>query len=272
MKSFGHLPPERPIPPSAQHAIRRQLEETISSAGKPRWLRWRPSGLPIVIGIGVVVGGVAAAGGVALSQNSPLPSVPSTIPPRSLPGRPAPTPTSTPPIPPGQYPPGHIGAFNPSQIHSQTLHHVDAPAATGNFPSCQPQHVSAAVTSLGPYVGMGHVELLVSLSSSSKCFVDGYPGLVFGGSVTTILQGGAPGNYRPPSKVLVGPGKAASFVLAFDDSEPSCQTASSAHFTLSPGGPEIPIALDPVIARAWGTCSPVNVTPFEQGNSVDNYA
>lgn len=67
MNSVGHLPAARPMPTQRRVAIRRRLEEVVSSRRKQHRLRWGSPGLAIAIGISLVGGGAAAAGGVYLT-------------------------------------------------------------------------------------------------------------------------------------------------------------------------------------------------------------
>jgi hypothetical protein len=67
MNSIGHLPAARPMPTHRRVAIRRRLEEVVSSRRKQHRLRWGSPGLAIAIGISLVGGGAAAAAGVYLT-------------------------------------------------------------------------------------------------------------------------------------------------------------------------------------------------------------
>jgi hypothetical protein len=67
MNSVGHLPAARPMPTHLRVAIRRRLEEVVSSRRKQYRLRWGSPGLAIAIGISLVGGGAAAAAGVYLT-------------------------------------------------------------------------------------------------------------------------------------------------------------------------------------------------------------
>jgi|HubBroStandDraft_6_1064221.scaffolds.fasta_scaffold395253_2 hypothetical protein len=67
MNSVGHLPAARPMPTHLRVANRRQLEEVVSSRRKQYRLRWGSRGLAIAIGISLVGGGAAAAGGIYLT-------------------------------------------------------------------------------------------------------------------------------------------------------------------------------------------------------------
>ena len=67
MNTVGHLPAARPMPTHLQVAIRRRLEEVVSSRQKQYRLRWGSPGLAIAIGISLIGGGAAAAAGVYLT-------------------------------------------------------------------------------------------------------------------------------------------------------------------------------------------------------------
>lgn len=154
--------------------------------------------------------------------------------------------------------------------HTIILRHVTAPAVPIPTKACSENELSAHITSEGPYVGMGKFEEVVTVRSSVACFVDGYPTIAFGGVNAQIEDGGAVGNYPSPAPVALGPGVAASFMFQAGDMF-DCQTASAMYFGVPSGPPQTPIA--PRNAEnGWGVCrGGIAVTPFEQGDSVDDY-
>ena len=79
MNPVGHVPAARPMPTHRQVAIRRQLEDVVSSRRKPYRLRWGSPGLAAVIGISVIGSGAAAAAGVYFTAGVPNVTVPDFI-------------------------------------------------------------------------------------------------------------------------------------------------------------------------------------------------
>ena len=79
MNPVGNPPPARPIPTDRQVAIRRQLEEVVSSRSKPYRLRWGSPGLAAVIGISVIGSGAAAAAGVYFTAGVTTVTVPDFV-------------------------------------------------------------------------------------------------------------------------------------------------------------------------------------------------
>ncbi len=122
----------------------------------------------------------------------------------------------------------------------------------------------------GPNLGMGRVEQIVTVRSSVSCYVDGYPSIAFGGVNAQIEDGGAVGHYPGPAPVALGPGVAASFMFQAGDMF-DCQSASGMYFGVPSGTPQIRVTPQNS-ENGWGVCrGGIGVTPFEQGNSVDNY-
>lgn len=79
MNPVGHLPAARPMATHRQVAIRRQLEEVVSSRRKPYRLRWGSPGLAAVIGISVIGSGAAATAGVYFTAGVATVTVPDFV-------------------------------------------------------------------------------------------------------------------------------------------------------------------------------------------------
>lgn len=165
----------------------------------------------------------------------------------------------------------HVTASPPFlPVHTVILRHVTAPAVPIPTTPCSENQLSAQITMEGPNVGMGAVEQVVTVRSSVPCFVEGYPAIAFAGMDAQITDGGATGNYPGPAPVALGPGVAASFMFQAGDMF-DCKSASAMYFGVPSGPPQTSIASQNS-ESGWGVCrGGIEVTPFEQGDSVDNY-
>ncbi len=124
---------------------------------------------------------------------------------------------------------------------------------------------------------MGEVEQIVTVDSSVPCFVNGYPTIAFGGANAQIIDGGALGNYPPAAPVALAPDVAASFMfqmsLQMSMSGGGCEPASAMYVGLPTGSAQTTIMPPSRGFTGWAVCGGgIVVTPFEQGNSIDNYA
>lgn len=155
-------------------------------------------------------------------------------------------------------------------------HQVAPVASSLPASSCTNQSLTAKLSSAGPAEAMGVAEWIITVSSSTPCTVDGYPTLTFSGTTTStaVLDGGIGGNPGPASqsRVALGIGLPASFLVELSDvTSPACSPATSLLFGV-PGEPaSVAVTPDPSIG-SWWSCPGTRVTPFEQGNSVSNYA
>jgi hypothetical protein len=123
---------------------------------------------------------------------------------------------------------------------------------------------------------MGSDQLIINLTASTACFVEGYPTIQYENGASaisvTVADGGTAGDAAPVSKVAVGPTYLASFLMQFQASSPECSTATGLEIGLPGAAANVPVALNTSVASSWQDCSTVTVSPFEQGNGLDNYA
>jgi hypothetical protein len=200
----------------------------------------------------------------------PAPGRTETLPVSQLP--PAPTPTTVPPAGPVA-PSGNVSQGSIT-IHNQR--HEPPPPATVSATPCAGADLTGSLKSLGPYQGMGSGQYVISITSTVSCAVEGYPTLQFSSSngviSSTVTDGGTTGNANPESVVGVGPGLSASFLMQFSIGPVSCPEASSLAFGLPNSAATSPVQLNTHTAAYWPACSSTIVSPFEQGDSPDQYA
>jgi hypothetical protein len=157
---------------------------------------------------------------------------------------------------------------------SIVIRHVPYPAVFIPPTPCVATDLAASVTGMGPYIGMGTSEFIVTIRSTEPCQLEGYPVLVFSSSsgplATDVQDGGSPGSYAPPGPVAVGTGAPASFLLFFAGNLNDPGTPATSLSFGPPGtSASIPVILP---SQAFALGSETAVTPFEQGNGVDQYA
>lgn len=155
---------------------------------------------------------------------------------------------------------------------------LSQPPSPGEQP-CTASEVSAETTSTGPDTGMGTVQDLVTLRSSSPCVLDGYPTLEMSAAGTrfaiTVSDGGTVGPDPKPVPVSVGPSQFASFILesamTVPDSEKSrCPEATSLTIEL-PGSTvaiRVPFAprMQQTTQSSWNACN-LKVSAFAPGDN-----
>lgn len=182
------------------------------------------------------------------------------------------TPTTAPPT--GEPAPPVSSSQGSITIHYQT--HEPPPAVTVPSTPCTAADLTGSLESLGPYQGMGSGQYLISITSTEPCSVEGYPTLQFASSngviPSTITDGGTVGNANPVSAVGVGPGLPASFLMQFSIGPVVCTEAPTLSFGLPNSTAGIPVQLNTQVAGFWPACSSIIVSPFEQGDSPDQYA
>jgi hypothetical protein len=158
------------------------------------------------------------------------------------------------------------------------IHHVPYPEVLVPETPCRPVDLSGTVTGMGPYESMMGIEFIVTVSSTEPCRLDGYPVLVFSSSSGPVPEdvhdGGILGSYAAPGPVAVGTGAPASFLIFFGTNPNSPgPLVTSLTFELPGGSASISVNIDnPVGPLGPDPGSLTAVTPFEQGNSVDQYA
>jgi Protein of unknown function (DUF4232) len=139
---------------------------------------------------------------------------------------------------------------------------------------CTNADLSAAATAIEP--SMEQDDVLVKVTSSVPCYIEGYPDLGFWSAgqpvATDVEDGQVPGGWAPPSPVAVGSGAPASFMIGFVPAAQFGTTITSVTFALAGDSPTIPVAPIPAPDSANTVGGYTGVTPFEQGNSLDQYA
>ena len=139
---------------------------------------------------------------------------------------------------------------------------------------CSDSELRAAVLGSGPFSAMGTMQVIVTLSSLVPCRLDGFPTLQFGPvshpAVVKVQHNGVVGHQSSPRPVAVGTGTPASFLVQFASGfaahTPGCKETNL--LRISPRGttPSVSVSLTAV------TCGQARVTPFEQGDTWDQYA
>jgi hypothetical protein len=183
------------------------------------------------------------------------------------------------PVSPGGPPPTWPSAPN-SPAPTAVPTHEGAPVVSPASSACSPEQVTAKFGGSGPYGAFNGDrdvwQVIIDITSTSPCFVSGYPSIAFATSAGAITQsatvsGGYFGPDQPVSLVTLGPGIPASFLIEGSQilaDNGSCPNDSSINFTL-------PNLTTPIQVDMGGTgllaCGSVNVTPFIQGNSADRY-
>lgn len=206
------------------------------------------------------------------------PRLPAAASPNAVSGITSPVTTATPTVPAGQTPnltPTGVGASSTSP--PLVLTHQPPPSVSLPSATCANDDLSAALTSGGPYTGGGNIQFIITITSKVACQLSGYPVLNFTSSTgsptqVTVENGGTVGNADAVSPVAVGPGAVASFLLQFFVSASTCVSVPTLGVGLPGTTPTVTVSLAPPIAYTWYACSVVNVSPFEQGNTLGRYA
>jgi hypothetical protein len=238
--------------------------------------------LVIVVGGALATVSLSSSRKVLAARQVALSVVPGTVPSKSSGTRQGPTASTTPPAPSGlpalPGPSAGVQAGTPTPISRPPAVSVSIPSV-----SCSSvgQALQASVTGFGPYVGMGLMQDIVSLRSSTPCYVSGYPTLSFTGPAvipTTEHDGATLGSPPEPQQVAVGTQYQASFLIQFSSigsGSATCPIATSLSLGIPGSEVSIPVSLAQMAhaQSQWSPCGGiVGVSPFEQENSVGEYA
>ena len=144
---------------------------------------------------------------------------------------------------------------------------------------CTEGELREAVASSGPYVTMGTAQDIITISSSVPCRLYGFPTLQFGSRLRpvamTVQHNGAVGHQESPRPVAVGTGTPASFLVqsAMGPVNPKCDETNFLTVGVPGSTPSVPVSLAAIGGNqtGWYVCGQVRVTPFEQGNTLDQY-
>lgn len=263
------------------------IERIGGSEHAPQWGVVKLKGF-LRVALVIVVGGALATVSLSSSTRAVATSqvassvVPGSVPSKSSGTSQGPTASTTPPAPsslpalPG--PSAGVQAGTPTPMSRPPAVSVSIPSV-----SCSTvgQALQASVTGFGPYVGMGLMQDIVSLRSSTPCFVSGYPTLTFTGPAvipTTERDGATLGNPPKPQPVAVGTQYQASFLVQFrsgGSGSAACPIATSLSISIPGSEVSVPVSLAQMshAQSQWSPCGGiVGVSPFEQENSVGEYA
>jgi hypothetical protein len=146
---------------------------------------------------------------------------------------------------------------------------------------CADGELRAADYSNGPFTTMGTKQDIITVTSSAPCRLDGYPTLQFGTAsnpiVVTVEHNGAVGHQASPRPVAVGTGTPASFlvqtVMGVAATTMHCTGTKVMSIGIPGTTPSLSVSLPAgSFGPAWYPCGVVRVTPFEQGDTLDQYA
>lgn len=184
-------------------------------------------------------------------------------------------PTTVPPVSTNIVQPD-LGGLTPNPLAATPLVHSSVPVPILTGTTCTGSEVNAALTSNGPYIGMGSDQLIVSLSSSTSCTLSGYPVLSLydsngAGAGTKFIDGGTIGSPQSTNAIQLGPNNVGSFLIQFSGNA-SCVPANIFQLSLSATSSPVVISNDSSLLSSWPGCSVMNETPFVEGNSVGVFA
>jgi hypothetical protein len=230
----------------------------------------RKFGAVAAVAMTLMVAGCTSSGQTT-SPNKPTSTVVTTIPPlggdrttTTLPSQstiPPPTLSNTtlPPTVTIRYEPGPV---------------VPVPSAP-----CTDGELRATNLGNGPFISMGERGDIITISSPVPCELYGYPTVEFGGSSHPLAVGvqhtGVVGHQASPRPVAVGTGTPASFLVqtAEGPMAPDCKGTALMSIGVPGTAASVSVSLPAAsFGSAWYVCGQVQVTPFEQGDTLDQYA
>ena len=230
----------------------------------------RKFGAVAAVAMTLMVAGCTSSGQTT-SPNKPTSTVVTTIPPlggdrttTTLPSQstiPPPTLSNTtlPPTVTIQYEPGPV---------------VPVPSAP-----CTDGELRATNLGNGPFISMGERGDIITISSPVPCELYGYPTVEFGGSSHPLAVGvqhtGVVGHQASPRPVAVGTGTPVSFLVqtAEGPMAPDCKGTALMSIGVPGTAASVSVSLPAAsFGPAWYVCGQVQVTPFEQGDTLDQYA
>jgi hypothetical protein len=160
-----------------------------------------------------------------------------------------------------------------------TIQYKPGPVVPVPSTPCTEGELREAIASSGPYVTMGTVQDIITISSSVPCRLYGFPTLQFGSRLhplaMTVQHNGTAGHQESPRPVAVGTGTPASFLVqsAMGPVNPKCVETNFLTIGVPGSTPSVPVSLAAMRGSqtGWYLCGQVQVTPFEQGNTLDQY-
>ena len=160
-----------------------------------------------------------------------------------------------------------------------TIQYEPGPVVPVPSRPCTDGELHATDLGNGPFISMGERGDIITISSPAPCELSGYPTLEFGGSSHPLAVGvqhtGVVGHQASPRPVAVGTGTPASFLVqtAVGPVAPDCKGTAllSIGVTGTPASVSVSLPASS-FGPAWYVCGQVQVTPFEQGDTLDQYA
>jgi hypothetical protein len=160
-----------------------------------------------------------------------------------------------------------------------TIQYEPGPVVPVPSVPCTDGELRATDFGSGPFTDMAESEDIITISSSVPCRLYGYPTVEFGDLSHPLAVGvqrtGVVGHQASPRPVAVGTGTPASFLLQTAEGPiaPDCKETGLLSIGVSGSAPSVSVSLPAASFRsAWYVCGQVQVTPFEQGDTLDQYA
>ena len=159
-----------------------------------------------------------------------------------------------------------------------TIQYEPGPVVPVPSTPCTDGELRATDLGNGPFISMGESQDIIAIVSSTPCELYGYPTLEFGGSSHPLAVGvqhtGVVGHQASPRPVAVGTGTPASFLVQTAEGPvtPDCKGTALLSIGVPGTAPSLSVSLPAAsFGPAWYVCGQVQVTPFEQGDTLDQY-
>jgi hypothetical protein len=160
-----------------------------------------------------------------------------------------------------------------------TIQYEPGPAVPVPSVPCTDGELRATDFGRGPFTDMAESEDIIAISTSAPCELYGYPTVELGGSshplAIRVQHTGVVGHQATPRPVAVGTGTPASFLLQTAEGPifPDCKETGLLSIGVPGSAPSVSVSLPAASFRsAWYVCGRVQVAPFEQGDTLDQYA
>jgi hypothetical protein len=160
-----------------------------------------------------------------------------------------------------------------------TIQYEPGPVVPVPSAPCTDGELRATDLGRGPFIDMAESEDIIAISTSAPCELYGYPTVEFGGSSHPLAVGvqhtGVVGHQASPRPVAVGTGTPASFLVqtAEGPMAPDCKGTALMSIGVPGTAASVSVSLPAAsFGPAWYVCGQVQVTPFEQGDTLDQYA
>jgi hypothetical protein len=160
-----------------------------------------------------------------------------------------------------------------------TIQYEPGPVVPVPSAPCTDGELRATDLGSGPFIDMSESQDIIAISTSAPCELYGYPTVEFGGSSHPLAVGvqhsSVVGHQESPRPVAVGTGAPASLLLQTAEGPifPDCKETGLLIIGVPGVAPSVSVSLPAASFRsAWYVCDQVQVTPFEQGDTIDQYA